>query len=126
MENPFQWRNRHSPEDTAFWAGIQGSPLGAFEGALMGLAQPVVHALHGSDGTTGLGGFDALVRQQQPGEVYALPQIAHARELGLGAEGGVKITVAPDAPIAADVASDLARLTDPKSKGFVESLERKK
>ncbi len=126
MENPFQWRNRHSPEDTAFWAGIQGSPLGAFEGALMGLAQPLVHALHGSDGTLGLGGFDALVRQQQPGEVYQLPQIAHARELGLGAEGGVKITVAPDAPIAADVASDLAKLTDPKSKGFVESLERKK
>jgi len=121
-ENPFQWRNRHSPEDTAFWAGIQGSPLGAFEGVAWGALQPLVHALHGSDAPFGLGGFDALVRDQQPGEVYQLPQIVRARELGMGAQGGVKIDVPADAPIAPDVASDLASLTSPNTKGFVNSL----
>jgi uncharacterized protein (DUF362 family) len=128
MDDPHPWRNRHSPQDTAFWAGIQGSPLGAFEGLFMGLAQRPIHRLSGTDGGFGLalGGFDGLVRRQGPGEVYDLPQIARARAIGLGAEGGVKITVATDAPIAAPVASDLQKLTAAPSTGLIRSLPDEK
>jgi uncharacterized protein (DUF362 family) len=122
IENPFQWRTRHSAQDTAFWAGIQGSPLENLESVFMGLAQPVIHALHGSDGSNALGGWDAMVRNPQPGEAYSLPQIERARELGIGAQGGVSIKVPQDAPIDSGVQADLEKLTDPKSKGFINSM----
>jgi uncharacterized protein (DUF362 family) len=88
-ERPWYRRWWQPWEDEAFWGGLQGE----------------MHAMHGSVA------FDVLAATQLPGGVYALRQIERAREIGLGAAGGVSIQVASDAPIASDVAAALGSMT---------------
>jgi uncharacterized protein (DUF362 family) len=80
-------------KDEAFWGSLEGE----------------MHATHGTQA------FDALVANQQAGGVYGLRQIVRARDLGLGAAGGVTIKVASDAPIAGDVQQALSSLTSPQA-----------